>query len=382
VFEFATAARIIVGRGAAREAGAAAAACGSRVFLVTGRTPARAEPVRASLDAARLPVAIWPTAGEPCLEDITRGAAALADAGADVVVAVGGGSVIDTAKAVAALAANGGDLLDYLEVIGAGRPLNRPALPVVAVPTTAGTGSEVTRNAVLGSREHGVKASLRSVHMLPRVAIVDPELTVDVPPDVSASTGLDALTQLIEGYVSARATPMTDALAAAGIPRAAAALPRVVRDGRDLDAREDMAIAALWSGMVLANGGLGAVHGFAGPIGGMTGAAHGAICAALLPHVMAANVDALRRRGAADALARFDHVARLVTGRPEATADDGVEWIRQLCRALGASPLRALGVRASDTGRIVSAAMRASSMKGNPIVLNEEELTAIVTAAL
>jgi alcohol dehydrogenase class IV len=384
MFEFATVPRILIGRGAAaRRAGDEAALLGRRVFLVTGRTPSRAEPVRASLAAAGLVVTTWPTAGEPYLDDVTRGVAALAEAGTDVIVAVGGGSVIDTAKAIAAMAANPGDLLEYLEVIGAGRPLDRPALPVVAVPTTAGTGSEVTRNAVLASREHQVKVSLRSVHMLPRVALVDAELGRSVPPDVSASTGLDALTQLIEGYVSIRATPMTDALAVAGIPRAAAALPRVVSDGSDLDAREDMAVAALWSGMVLANAGLGAVHGFAGPIGGMFDAPHGAICAALLPHVMSANIAALRQQPAgAAALARYETVARLVTGRPNATADDGVQAVGELCGSLGVPGLGALGVTAAHAADLVSRARRASSMKGNPVELTLDQLHGILAAAL
>jgi alcohol dehydrogenase class IV len=218
--------------------------------------------------------------------------------------------------------------------------------------------------------------------MLPRVAIVDPELTVDVPRDVTATTGLDALTQLIEAFVSVRANPMTDALCAAGIPRAAAALPRAHRDGRDLDAREDMALASLWSGMALANAGLGAVHGFAGPLGGLFSAPHGALCAALLPHVMAANIIALRRAAKTDALARFDHAARLLTGSAHAKADDGVVWVRALCEDLAIPTLGALGIAASDIDRIVPHARRASSMKGNPIALGDAELSAILVEAM
>ncbi|ODS53101.1 MAG: alcohol dehydrogenase [Acidobacteria bacterium SCN 69-37] len=374
--------RVLVGRGAAREVGAAAVASGRQVCLVTGRTPRRAARVRDVLEAAGATVTVWPTNGEPSLDDITRGVTAARDAACDVIVAVGGGSVLDAGKAIAALATNDGALLDYLEVIGAGRPLERPALPVVAVPTTAGTGSEVTRNAVLASREHGVKVSLRSTHMLPRVAIVDPELTMDVSREVTATTGLDALTQLIEAFVSVRATPMTDALAVAGIPRAAAALPRVWRNGHDLDAREDMAIASLWSGMALANAGLGAVHGFAGPIGGLFEAPHGAICAALLPPVMAANIAALRRAGNDAALARFDRVAQLVTGSRDAVAGDGVAWVEQLCHDLGIPGLAQFGITPRDIARIVPHARRASSMKGNPIELGDDELSSILAAAM
>ena len=381
-FEFATAARVIVGRGTVREVGAAAVSFGRRVLLVTGRTPARASRARDVLLAAGADVSVWTTGGEPYLEDITRGVDAARDAACDVVVAVGGGSVLDTAKAIAALAANGGALLDYLEVVGAGRPLAVPSLPVIAVPTTAGTGSEVTRNAVIASREHGVKASLRSPSMLPRVAIVDPELAIDLPASLTAATGLDALTQLVEAFVSVRANPMTDALCVAGIGRAAAALPRAWRDGHDLDAREDMALASLWSGMALANAGLGAVHGLAGPMGGLFNASHGALCATLLPHVMSMNLTALRREGRVETLARFDQVARLVTGRADAVANEGVQWVRALVEQLGIPRLSDLGVSAREIDRIVPHAQRASSMKGNPVVLTADELSSILAAAM
>ena len=222
--------------------------------------------------------------GEPTIEDARRAAA---HADVEIVVAIGGGSALDLGKAAAALIANGGDPLRYLEVIGEGRPLERPSLPCVAIPTTAGTGSEVTRNAVLGSPTHGVKASLRSPHMLPAVALVDPELTYDLPPALTASTGLDALTQLIEPFVSARANAFVDAICRDAIPRVIAALPKAFAGDRA--ARADMAYASLCGGLALANAGLGAVHGFAGPIGGRFPAPHGAICAVLLPHVVAIN---------------------------------------------------------------------------------------------
>ena len=382
-FEFATAGRIIVGRGAVREAGAAAVAFGRRALLVSGRSPARAARVRDELVGAGLDVIDWPTDGEPDTTSITRGVAAARDAACDVVIGVGGGSALDSAKAIAAIAANDGDLFDYLEVIGGGRALTRPSLPVVAVPTTAGTGSEVTRNAVLTSSAHALKVSLRSPLMLPRVAIVDPELTLGLPRHLTATTGLDALTQLIEAFVSVRANPMTDALCREGIRRAAVALPRVCRNGADLAAREDMAVASLWSGMALANAALGAVHGCAGPIGGMFAAPHGALCAALLPHIMAGNLDALRSTGMqAPALVRFDEVARLLTARRDATADDGVAWIRALCAELDVPRLSTWGVTRDGLDEVVSNALRTSSMKGNPIVLDRDALVAILDAAL
>jgi alcohol dehydrogenase class IV len=202
-------------------------------------------------------------------------------------------------------------------------------------------------------------------------------------PDITASTGLDALTQLTEAFVCARANPITDGLCREGIERAARALPRVYYDGQDAAAREDMALASLFGGLVLANAGLGAVHGFAGPIGGMFSAPHGAVCAALLPHVMAANVNALRqRRPDAPALARFEEVARMVTGRPDATADDAVAWTRRLCDELVVPPLRAYGVGLGDVPVLVEKAQAASSMKANPLPLTPEELSGILNSAM
>jgi alcohol dehydrogenase class IV len=253
---------------------------------------------------------------------------------------------------------------------------------MIAVPTTAGTGSEVTRNAVLASPEHRVKASLRSASMLPRLAVIDPELTWGLPAAITASTGLDALTQLIEPYVSTRANAMTDLYCVEGMRCASTALPRAHSDGGDRTARHDMAWASLLGGLSLANAGLGAVHGFAAPVGGMFPAPHGAVCAAILPHAMDINVRALRRRApASDALRRYGEVAQLLTGDPQASAPDAVEWTAEICRRLEIPPLRTYGVRAEDFPSLVEKAAKASSMKTNPIVLTAEELTEIITRA-
>jgi alcohol dehydrogenase class IV len=253
----------------------------------------------------------------------------------------------------------------------------------LAVPTTAGTGSEVTRNAVLGSPEHRVKASLRSASMLPRLAIVDPELTLGLPRPVTASTGLDALTQLIEPYVSTRANSMTDLCCVDGLRQAAVALPRAWEDGGDAEARTAMSWAALLGGLALANAGLGAVHGFAAPVGGMFPAPHGAVCAALLPHAMEVNVRALRARSPESvALRRYEEVARLLTGNLQATADEGVCWVARICRKFEIPPLRQYGVREEHAAALVEKAGRASSMQANPIALTAEELRVIVTRAI
>jgi len=389
-FEFATAARIVFGSGTLAEVGAIAREFGTRALVVTGRRIERAERLVSLLRAAQIEVTTYAVAGEPTVDDIAAGCAQARAADCDLVIGFGGGAALDTAKAVSALLANGGAVLDYIEVVGRGQPLTRPAVPCIAIPTTAGTGSEVTRNAVLSApalshaegAQRRVKASLRSAGMLPRVAIVDPDLTLDLPSPLTASTGLDALTQLIEPYTSNRASPLTDTLCVDGIRRVARSLRRACEQGTDREARMDMSFASLCGGLALANAGLGAVHGFAAPIGGMFPAPHGAVCAALLPHVMRANLHALRTRGAAgDTLRRYDEVARLLTGHAHASADDGVRWVTELTTALGIPRLATYGLGPADFPAVVEAATKASSMKANPLALTSAELTAILAAA-
>ena len=252
-----------------------------------------------------------------------------------MVIGLGGGSVMDTGKAIAALVTNPGDMFDYLEVIGKGQPLVHAPLPYLAIPTTAGTGAEVTRNAVLESPEQNVKVSLRSPLMLPRLALVDPELTYNLPPEITASSGLDALTQLIEPFVSVKANPMTDAICREGMQHAARSLRRAYENGADEEAREGMSLASLFGGLALANAALGAAHGFAGPLGGMLHAPHGVLCARFLPLVMEANLKALERRQPEHpALGRYAEIAQILTGEKSATALDGIEWTSELVEAL------------------------------------------------
>lgn len=380
LFEFATAGRIVFGAGTAGQIGAVAASLGSRALVVTGGDVGRARAALDALAAARVGAWTWSVKGEPTVADAEAGTAHARARGCDVVVAIGGGSALDAGKAIAALLTNDGPALDYLEVVGKGRALTRAAAPVVAVPTTAGTGSEVTRNAVLAIE--GVKVSLRSPGMLPRVAIVDPLLTLSLPPRVTADCGLDALTQCLEPLVCNKAGPLTDGLAREGLVRAARSLRRAVERGDDVAARTDMCVASLCGGLALANAALGAVHGFAGPIGGMFPAPHGAVCARLLPEVMVVNVAALRERAAeGPGLPRYREVARLLTGRDDATIEDGIAWVRDTVAALGILPLAAYGLTEADLGGLVAKAQRASSMKGNPIVLTELELHAALAAA-
>jgi alcohol dehydrogenase class IV len=379
-FEFATAARVVFGPGRIRELPALAKPLGHRALVVCGKSIQRAQPILALLSSASIEAKPFSIAGEPTVEAVEHGANAAREHCADLVIGIGGGSALDGAKAIAALATNTRGVFHYLEVVGKAQPLEATPLPVIAVPTTAGTGTEVTRNAVLSSLAHAVKASLRSVSMLPRVALVDPELTHDLPPSLTASTGMDALTQLIEPLVSNRANAITDALCREAIPRAAKALPRLWSNRNDTDARAEMSIASLFSGFALANAGLGAVHGFAAPIGGEFPAPHGAVCAILLAPVMRANIGVARQQNVR-ALGRYVEVARLLTGLATAEPEDGVTFVEDLCRTLQIPRLRDFSIPRTALPDIATKAAQSSSMKGNPVSLSQQQLTDILETA-
>ena len=383
-FEFAAPGRIVFGSGVLPQAAELMRGWGRRGLVVTGRDPGRAELLLDMLRAGGLEAGVFRVEGEPTTETVRAGTARATEMGAEWVVGFGGGSPLDAAKAIAALAANGGDPLDYMEVVGRGRPLTRPSLPMLAVPTTAGTGSEATKNAVLASPEHeGVKASMRSLGMIPRIALVDPALTVSVPSAVTAATGLDALTQLIEPFTCNRPNHVVDPLCRDGVVRVARSLRRAWAEGGDAAAREDMALASLYGGLALANAGLGVVHGFAGVVGGMFKAPHGAVCAALLPPAMAMNRRALKERHPENpVLARYDEVACRLTGRTGATAADGVEWVRALTADLGVPGLSACGMTRNDIPGVVEKVAVASGTRANPVELTREELAEILAAAL
>ena len=382
-FEFATAGRIVFGAGSRCLVGNLLAGLGQRVLCVTGAASRHAAWLDPLLETAGLTTARFAVAGEPTIDAVRDGVAIARMEGCDVVLGLSGGSAIDTAKAIAALAVQPHNAIEYLEVIGSGRPLDGVPLPCVAVPTTAGTGAEVTKNAVLGSPEHRLKVSLRHPTMLPRCAVVDPELTLSLPPAITAATGLDALTQLIEPFVSPRAQPLTDGFCREGLQRIRTALPVVLQAPHDLAAREGMSLASLLGGMALANAGLGAVHGFAGPLGGMFAAPHGCICGKLLPAVMEANIRSLAHGdGPAAFLDRYRELARLLTGRTDAEPTDGVNWVRSLVVASGIPGLATYGVTVADIPAAVAKAQQASSMRANPVVLSEEVLGEILLASL
>jgi alcohol dehydrogenase class IV len=382
-FHFATASRIVFGCGKSDNLGEFVAEFGSRALLVTGSISNRFPSALSSLDRAKITYEVFEIASEPTIELVLRGIERAKEIGCEMVISIGGGSVIDGGKAIAVLMVNSGDPLDYLEVIGEGKPLTHPPIPFVAIPTTAGTGSEVTRNAVLASLEHQVKVSLRSPTMLPRMALVDPLLTCSLPAELTATTGMDALTQVLEPYVSRMANPFVDIFCIEGLKRTARSLERAFRDGGDLPAREDMAFASLMGGLALANAKLGAVHGFAGPLGGSIRAPHGAICARLLPYVMEMNIRALENRSPdSECLHRYQEIGRILTRRDSSTSMDGVEWVLELSKRLDIRPLGDYGLEESMIPDLIEKASISSSMKGNPIELTVGEMQGILLKAL
>ena len=382
-FDFTTPGRILFGRGSALQAASLARGFGERALVVIGGSTSRPAGLLDRFRREGLTCEVLQSSTEPTVDMVRDGVERARRLGSQLVIGLGGGSALDAAKAIAILATHPGDVFDYLEVIGGGRALDRPGLPAVAIPTTAGTGTEVTRNAVLASPSHGVKVSLRSPFLPPRLAIVDPDLSSQMPPDLTARVGCDALTQLIEPFVSLRANPLSDAVCREGLRLAASALAIAVHRGTDQEARSAMAAAALLSGLALANAGLGAIHGLAGPIGGMISAPHGSICAALLPLGMAVNLRALRERApGGEALRRYAELGPVLTGDPTATADAAVAWAGMLVTDIGIPRLSALGLTTQMVPTVVERAVAASSTRANPIVLSPAELTEIVERAL
>ena len=382
-FEFGTATKIIFGVGTVTDAALAAREIGNKALLVSGSGKNDAGRIAELLTSMGMVVSHLHVSGEPEVENILRALEHIRMEPVDVVVAFGGGSVLDSAKALALLAGNTGDPMDYLEVVGKGMVIPRPGLPMIALPTTAGTGSEVTRNAVLGVPNQKMKVSLRSPFMLPRLAVIDPELCVSMPPEVTASTGMDALAQVIEPFVSSRSTPFTDIYCREGMLRIGRSLMAAYRDGKDIGARTDMSFASLMGGLSLANSGLGAVHGFASPLGGMFAAPNGAICARLLAPTIQINLEAIKGRTPTHpALMKYSEVAHLVTGSHKADTAVLIDWLDALCEEMQIPFLSAWGIKVTDIPEIVAKATTASSMKANPIPLTGSELTAIMERAL
>ncbi|SDL59555.1 iron-containing alcohol dehydrogenase [Aliiruegeria lutimaris] len=376
-FAFATATEILFGRGKALETVPALAALGERIMVVCGADAGRAAWLCDALEAQGCHVLRFRVPGEPDMDLVDAGVFAARSAAVDAVIALGGGAAIDAGKAIAALVPSERPMLDHLEVVGRGLPLEAAPLPFAAIPTTAGTGTEVTRNAVISVPEARRKVSLRDLAMLPRLAIVDPALTDGCPRAVTLASGLDAITQVMEPYLCTRANPLTDALCRDAIPAGLAALPRLM-EGEDPEVRDVMAWVSLCGGLALANAGLGVIHGLAGPLGGLSGAAHGAICGALLPHGLALNA---ARVSDTEAQRRFNEIRGWITSAIPAAEGEAFDALASWSTDCGLPGLDALGVSAKDRAAAAEAAATSSSMKANPVALTVAELNAMMEAA-
>jgi alcohol dehydrogenase class IV len=381
-FEFATSTRIIFENGSFRKVPGLIKNFGSKVLIVTGKNQNLALQLSESLSEINIHSEIFSVHSEPTISDIEQGTNLARKTLCNVVVGIGGGSAVDSAKAIAALVPNQGELTDYLEVIGKGRKLEIEPLPFIAIPTTAGTGAEVTKNAVIKSTDHNVKVSLRSDLMFPKMAVIDPELTLTMPPHLTATTGVDALTHLLETFVSKQSNPFIDMLCREGMRRISASLEQAFNDGNNLEARENMAMASMLGGMALANVKLGAVHGFAGPLGGMYPIPHGAICACLLPAVMEVNIEALKEKKKEKQLLKFDELAQLLTGNNFAVAENGAVWVKNLVQKLQIPSLSDFQISTEIFPGLIEKAKNASSMKGNPVELDNQQLRKILFKSL
>ena len=378
--DFSTANRIIFGAGEISSLNEIIGGqYGKKVLIIKGKEYPNPETLFSICEDAKVKWDYFNVEHEPDLKTINQAIKLGREKECEFVIGFGGGSVIDTGKATAALLNNQGSLLDYLEVVGKGKPLKNPSKPYIAIPTTAGTGSEVTRNAVISVPDRKAKVSMRNAYLLPEVAIVDPELTYGVPRTITAVTGMDAFTQVIEPYVSRYSNSIVDLFCKDAIPKAASYLMRAWEDGNDYEARDNISWVSLMGGLALANAKLGAVHGLAGPIGGMFRAPHGGICAALLPSVMLVNVETLSTRGSdLEKLSRFEDIARWVTGRENATINEGVEWLSFLCKNMEIPRLSELGIKKEHFPAIIEKSRKSSSMKGNPIQLTDQETEKIL----
>jgi alcohol dehydrogenase class IV len=357
---------------------------GKRALVVLGRGSLRAcgivDQLLAKLAEKNIDCCLYEgISGEPEIGTIDQGVTLARDYGSDMVIGLGGGSVIDTAKAIAGLVTNGGPVMDYLEGVGKDLGITKPALSCIAIPTTAGTGAEVTKNAVISSQKMQFKKSLRSPYLIPKIALIDPALTLTLPPNWTAWGGMDALTQLIESYVSRKAQPIPQALALYGISLIANNLLPAYKNGSALSAREKMSLAALLSGLALANSGLGAAHGLVSAIGAYYPIPHGLACAILLPSVMELNL--------AVNPDKFAHIGQALTGisdfkSPFEAAEAGVNFVKHLLTDLNIpSNLRSYGI-GQDMAPILATASFGSSMSGNPKDVSVEELTELLQKLL
>lgn len=389
-FDFYTAPEIFFGRGRIMELPTICEQFGKKILIVKGgkslEESGYLDIILNKFREKHYTIELMTVTSEPEVEQIDAMVGDAKTFGADAVVAIGGGSVLDAAKAVAGLITNGGSIMDYLEGVGSGKTIEKPAIPYIAAPTTAGTGTEVTKNAVISSRKHKFKKSIRHQYLIPRIALVDPELTFSQPKAVTAACGMDALTQLTEPYVSLKSNPFVDAICLQGIKLVTKSLVRAWTDGNDVEARQDMSLASLLGGIALANAGLGAVHGLAAPLGAFFPVPHGVACATILPAAFQSNVNALTQRGdKMTVLKKYAEISRHLTGNhereDEASIKMGIAWLTDLKKKLNIPSLKDMGITTEDIPFIVNES-RGSSMKTNPMTLTDDEIRNILVASM
>jgi len=335
-----------------------------------------------TLKSSGIDYSIYCVKNEPLIEDVDRAVTLAKTNLSNLVLGIGGGSVIDVAKAVGIMLLNPGEVLDYLEVIGKGEKLTEPSIPTIIVPTTSGTGAEVTKNSVLKSIQHKRKVSMRSPEMIPKTVLIDPKLMLTLPSTTTTYTGMDALTQVIEPFISSLSNPFTDSLCRDAIPRAVEALVGLKEKPSDIKLREEMAYVSLMGGLALANAKLGAVHGFAGPIGGMFEIPHGLICAILLPNTIKVNIEAIESLGLEEDINKYNQLAKLISSDKNLTIRDLPKFLYDLNKKLEIPTLSHFGIKKSDLKEIVDLSKNSSSMKGNTVSLTETQMMNILESSL
>ncbi|AYV20069.1 iron-containing alcohol dehydrogenase [Vibrio mediterranei] len=377
MFQFMTSSRIIFGEGALQSSLSIINQFGYSVLLVTGQERQRADPVIHYLHSQNMRYQHVAIRGEPNITMVEETAIMGRRFKPDMVVAIGGGSVLDMGKALAAIIPNQGDVYDYVEVVGRNVPLKTKPIPMIAIPTTASTGAEVTKNAVLKSGQDKVKVSLRDPDMLPDVAIVDPVLTYGTDAYTSGRGAMDAFTHLMEAYVCGEPNPLTDMVCEEGLRR----LSYSIISGCKQDnpkSRADLSFAAMLGGMAITNAKLGAAHGLASALGGKITAPHSVITARLAPHVMTENIKAAKRAGRSDVLNRYRNMAQILTGRTNASIEDSVLWVNMILERLELPLLSEFGVCNTSFEQVAADAMKSVAIKGNPIPLTEDRLIFIL----
>ncbi len=380
-FNFESPGKIIFGAGKIEELKDIILPISDNIIIITGKSN-RYNHIFKNLEDNGINYTIYNVESEPLIEDVDRAVDLAKKNLSTLVLGLGGGSVIDVAKAVSIMLLNPGEVLDYLEVVGKGETLREPSIPCIAVPTTSGTGAEVTKNSVLKSVTHKRKVSMRSPMMIPEFVIIDPELMLTLPKDITTFTGMDALTQVIEPFISPMGNPFTDMLCRDAIKKATSALLTLNREPGNIEARTDMAYVSLIGGLALANAKLGAVHGFAGPIGGMFDIPHGLVCAILLPNTLRINLEAIKERGSREQLEKYDELAKLLLGDESKEAEDVINYLTELNVTLKIPGLGVYGIKNEDITEIVNQSKNSSSMKGNTIPLTEDEMSLILQDSL